>query len=101
MGTASWVLIGAPKSMELSFGTTAHGAGRFMSRTAAKRRNPRRAVEELLTKKGIMIRAENIGTVSEEAPEAYKDVDSVAEVSHQLGIATKVARLTPIGVTKG
>ncbi len=101
MGTASWVLIGAPKSMELSFGTTAHGAGRFMSRTAAKRRNPARAVEELLSKKGIMIRAENIGTVSEEAPEAYKDVDSVAEVSHQLGIATKVARLTPIGVTKG
>lgn len=101
MGTASWVLIGAPKSMELSFGTTAHGAGRFMSRTAAKRRNPARAVEDLLSKKGIMIRAENIGTVSEEAPEAYKDVDSVAEVSHQLGIATKVARLTPIGVTKG
>ena len=101
MGTASWVLIGAPKSMELSFGTTAHGAGRFMSRAAAKRRNPARSVEDLLTKKGIMIRAENIGTVSEEAPEAYKNVDSVAEVSHQLGIATKVARLTPIGVTKG
>jgi tRNA-splicing ligase RtcB len=58
-------------------------------------------VEEQLSKSGIMIRAENIGTVSEEAPEAYKNVDAVAEVSHQLGIATKVARLTPIGVTKG
>jgi tRNA-splicing ligase RtcB len=101
MGTASWVLVGTQKAMELSFGTTAHGAGRFMSRAAAKRRNPARAVEELLTKRGIMIRAENIGTVSEEAPEAYKNVDSVAEVSHQLGIATKVARLVPIGVTKG
>ena len=101
MGTASWVLIGAPKSMELSFGTTAHGAGRFMSRAAARRRNPARTVEDLLSKKGIMIRAENMGTVSEEAPEAYKNVDSVAEVSHQLGIATKVARLVPIGVTKG
>ena len=101
MGTASWVLIGAPKAMELSFGTTAHGAGRFMSRAAAKRRNPARAVEDQLSKKGIMIRAENFGTVSEEAPEAYKNVDSVAEVSHQLGIATKVARLVPIGVTKG
>lgn len=101
MGTASWVLIGAPKAMELSFGTTAHGAGRFMSRTAAKRRNPARQVEDQLAKKGIMIRAENLGTVSEEAPEAYKNVDSVAEVSHQLGIATKVARLVPIGVTKG
>ena len=101
MGTASWVLVGTPKAMELSFGTTAHGAGRFMSRAAAKRRNPARAVEDQLSKKGIMIRAENFGTVSEEAPEAYKNVDSVAEVSHQLGIATKVARLTPIGVTKG
>jgi len=101
MGTSSWVLIGTPKSMELSFGTTAHGAGRFMSRAAAKRRNPARAVEEQLSKKGIMIRAENFGTVSEEAPEAYKDVDAVAEVSHQLGIGTKVARLVPIGVTKG
>ncbi len=101
MGTASWVLVGTPKAMELSFGTTAHGAGRFMSRSAAKRRNPARAVEELLSKKGIMIRAENFGTISEEAPEAYKNVDSVAEVSHQLGIATKVARLVPIGVTKG
>ncbi|HXX73263.1 MAG TPA: RtcB family protein [Candidatus Acidoferrales bacterium] len=101
MGTASWILVGTPKAMELSFGTTAHGAGRFMSRSAAKRRNPARAVEDQLSKKGIMIRAENFGTVSEEAPEAYKNVDSVAEVSHQLGIATKVARLTPIGVTKG
>jgi tRNA-splicing ligase RtcB len=101
MGTASWVLVGTPKSMELSFGTTAHGAGRFMSRAAAKRRNPARAVQDLLSKKGIMIRAENLGTVSEEAPEAYKDVDAVAEVSHQLGIGTKVARLVPIGVTKG
>jgi tRNA-splicing ligase RtcB len=101
MGTASWVLIGTPKAMELSFGTTAHGAGRFMSRAAAKRRNPARAVEDQLSKKGIMIRAENFGTISEEAPEAYKNVDSVAEVSHQLGIATKVARLVPIGVTKG
>ena len=101
MGTASWVLIGAPKSMELSFGTTAHGAGRFMSRAAARRRNPARTVEDQLSKKGIMIRAQNFGTVSEEAPEAYKNVDSVAEVSHQLGIGTKVARLVPIGVTKG
>jgi tRNA-splicing ligase RtcB len=101
MGTASWVLIGTPKAMELSFGTTAHGAGRFMSRAAAKRRNPARAVEDQLSKKGIMIRAENIGTVSEEAPEAYKNVDAVADVSHQLAIATKVARLVPLGVTKG
>jgi tRNA-splicing ligase RtcB len=101
MGTASWVLVGTPKAMQLSFGTTAHGAGRFMSRAAARRRNPARSVEDLLSKRGIMIRAENFGTVSEEAPEAYKNVDAVADVSHQLGIATKVARLVPIGVTKG
>ncbi len=101
MGTASWVLIGAPKAMELSFGTTAHGAGRFMSRTAAKRRNPARAVVDLLSKKGIMIRAENFGTISEEAPEAYKNVDSVAEVSHHLAVARKVARRVPSGVTEG
>jgi tRNA-splicing ligase RtcB len=101
MGTASWVLVGTPKAMQLSFGTTAHGAGRFMSRAAAKRRNPAHQVEQLLSKKGILVRAENLATVSEEAPEAYKNVDRVAEVSHNVGIATKVARLTPIGVTKG
>ncbi len=101
MGTASWVLIGTPKAMQLSFGTTAHGAGRSMSRAAAKRRNPPHQVEQLLGQRGVMIRAENLATVSEEAPEAYKNVDRVVEVSHNIGIATKVARLTPIGVTKG
>jgi len=101
MGTSSWLLVGTPKSMELSFGSTAHGAGRMMSRAAAKRRWGAREVEKGLADKGIMIRAAEMGTVTEEAPGAYKDVDRVAEVSHQVGIATKVCRLVPIGVTKG
>jgi tRNA-splicing ligase RtcB len=101
MGTSSWLLVGTPKSMELSFGSTAHGAGRMMSRAAAKRRWGPREVEKELAEKGIMLRAAEMGTVTEEAPGAYKDVDRVAEVSHQVGIATKVCRLTPIGVTKG
>ena len=101
MGTSSWLLVGTAKSMELSFGSTAHGAGRMMSRAAAKRRWGPQEVKKGLADKGIMIRAAEMGTVTEEAPGAYKDVDRVAEVSHQVGIATKVCRLTPIGVTKG
>jgi tRNA-splicing ligase RtcB len=101
MGTSSWLLVGTAKSMELSFGSTAHGAGRMMSRAAAKRRWGPQEVKKGLADKGIMIRAAEMGTVTEEAPGAYKDVDRVAEVSHQVGIATKVCRLVPIGVTKG
>ncbi|MEM2905111.1 MAG: RtcB family protein [Candidatus Bathyarchaeia archaeon] len=101
MGTSSWVLLGNPKAMELTFGSTAHGAGRFMSRAAAKRRYWGNDVKRSLEQRGILVKAASIVVVSEEAPGAYKDVDAVAEVSHRLGIATKVARLTPIGVTKG
>jgi len=101
MGTASWVLIGTPKSMELSFGSTAHGAGRALSRAAAKRRYWGEDVKRSLENQGILVKAASIAVVSEEAPGAYKDVDRVAEVSHKLGIATKVARLVPIGVSKG
>jgi len=101
MGTSSWVLVGAPKAMEISFGSTAHGAGRFMSRAAAKRKYWGADIKKSLEQKGIIVRAASMTVVSEEAPGAYKDVDRVAEVSHQLGIATKVARLVPIGVAKG
>jgi tRNA-splicing ligase RtcB len=101
MGTASWVLVGASKSMELSFGSTAHGAGRSLSRAAAKRRYWGEDVKRSLENQGILVKAASIAVVSEEAPGAYKDVDRVAEVSHKLGIATKVARLVPIGVSKG
>jgi len=101
MGTSSWVLVGTPKAMELSFGTTAHGAGRFMSRSAAKRKWRGPELKKSLEDRGIVIRAASMEVVAEEAPDAYKDVDRVAEVSHQLGIGSKVVRMTPIGVAKG
>jgi tRNA-splicing ligase RtcB len=101
MGTSSWILVGTPRGTELSFSSTAHGAGRYMSRTAAKRKYWGNDIKRDLEQRGILVRAASMAVISEEAPGAYKDVDRVAEVSHQLGIATKVARLTPIGCTKG
>jgi tRNA-splicing ligase RtcB len=101
MGTASWILLGNSKSLELSFGSTAHGAGRTMSRSAARRNYTTESVRKNLESKGVYIKALSREGIIEETPEAYKDVDSVVEVSHSLGIATKVARLVPIGVIKG
>src|SRR5919112_1836709 len=101
MGTASWILLGNKNSLDLSFGSTAHGAGRMMSRSAAKRSYTADLVKSSLESKGIYVKALTKEGVVEETPEAYKDVDAVANVSHSLGIATKVARLVPIGVIKG
>ena len=101
MGTASWILLGNKKSLELSFGSTAHGAGRTMSRSAAKRNNTAEQVRSSLESKGIYVKALTKEGLIEETPNAYKDVDKVAEVSDTLGIATKVARLVPLGVIKG
>jgi len=101
MGTASWILLGNARSMELTFGSTAHGAGRTMSRAAAKRSYTAQEVQKRLEVRGIYIKALTKEGVVEETPEAYKDVDAVADVSHRVGIATKVARLVPIGVIKG
>ncbi|MGI0027151.1 MAG: RtcB family protein [Nitrosopumilaceae archaeon] len=101
MGTGSWILLGQPNSMDLSFGSTAHGAGRMMSRSAARRNFTDVQVQKSLGDKGIFIKALTREGVVEETPEAYKDVDAVANVSHELGIATKVAKLVPIGVIKG
>ena len=100
MGTASYVLIGTPEGVK-SWYTAPHGAGRWMSRAAAKRTKRYHEVVEELARKGIYIRASNRATVVEEMPEAYKDVDRVAMVAHQVGIGRLVARLRPIGVTKG
>src|SRR5437588_326642 len=101
MGTGSWILLGQPNSMDLSLGSTAHGAGRMMSRSAARRNFTDVQVQKSLGDKGIFIKALTREGVVEETPEAYKDVDAVANVSHELGIATKVAKLVPIGVIKG
>jgi len=101
MGTASWILLGQPNSMNLTFGSTAHGAGRTMSRTKARRNYTESQVRKYLSDKGIEVKALTRDGVVEEAPQAYKDVDLIANVSHELGIATKVAKLVPIGVIKG
>jgi len=101
MGTASWILLGQPNSMNLSFGSTAHGAGRTMSRSKARRNFTEDDVKKSLNDKGIFIKALTRDGVVEETPQAYKDVDAVVNVSHNLGIATKVAKLVPIGVIKG
>ncbi|BAJ49912.1 conserved hypothetical protein [Candidatus Caldarchaeum subterraneum] len=101
MGTASWVLLGNEKAMTLSFGSTAHGAGREMSRSGAKRRYRGDQVLRELESRGIYVKGDSMETVVEEVDAAYKSVDEVVEVSHQVGIGTKVARLVPIGVVKG
>jgi tRNA-splicing ligase RtcB len=101
MGTASWVLVGAPKAMEETFGTVCHGAGRQMSRTAAKRSEAARNARQRLEEQGIYVKSETREGIAEEIPEAYKNVDEVIEVVHQAGISHKVARLRPIGVIKG
>jgi tRNA-splicing ligase RtcB len=101
MGTSSWVLVGTPKSMEVSFGSTAHGAGRMMSRSAAKRRYWGGEIKKALEQRGIVIRAASAVVLAEEADPAYKNVDKVVDVSDKVGIATRVARLLPIAVVKG
>ncbi|HEY7334194.1 MAG TPA: RtcB family protein [Bryobacteraceae bacterium] len=101
MGTASWVLVGAPESMASTFGSVCHGAGRMMSRTAAKKGRNASEVQKRLEEAGIFVRSETRDGILEEIPEAYKDVDEVIEVVHRAGLARKVARLRPIGVIKG
>ena len=101
MGTASWVLTGQEGAMRETFGTCCHGAGRLLSRTAAKRGRDIRQVIEGLQAKGVYVRSETRKGVLEEIPEAYKDVDQVIEVVHNAGLAKKAARLRPMGVIKG
>jgi tRNA-splicing ligase RtcB len=101
MGTSSWVLVGSQKAMELTFGSTAHGAGRMMSRSAAKRQYWGGDIKAGLEKRGIVVRAASVSVLAEEADPAYKNVDMVADVSDKIGIATKVARLVPLAVVKG
>jgi len=87
--------------MELTFGSTAHGAGRMMSRSEAKRKYWGGDIKTALEKRGIVVRAASAAVLAEEADSAYKNVDEVADVSDQIGIATKVARLVPMAVIKG
>jgi tRNA-splicing ligase RtcB len=101
MGRASWVLLGQPGSMEQTFGSACHGAGRVMSRTAAVKQSQGRRIDRELEDRGVIARARSWRGLAEEQPAAYKDVDLVVEVVHKAGLAKKVARLRPIGVIKG
>jgi tRNA-splicing ligase RtcB len=101
MGRASFVLAGEPGSMEQTFGTTCHGAGRVMSRTAAIEKARGRRIDRELAEQGIVARSRSRTGLAEEQPAAYKDVSQVVEVVHQAGLARKVARLRPLGVIKG
>jgi tRNA-splicing ligase RtcB len=101
MGTSSFVLAGRPASMERSFGTTCHGAGRLMSRTRARKEIGGKQLRRQLEEKGITVRCGSNRGLSEEAPFAYKDVEVVVDVVERAGLAARVAQLRPIGVVKG
>ncbi|AEB08620.1 RtcB family protein [Desulfobacca acetoxidans] len=101
MGRYSYLLVGTQQAMEETFGSTCHGAGRILSRHQALKRARGRSIVKELAAQGIIIRGAGKGTVAEEIPEAYKDVEQVVEVVHGAGISRKVAKLHPLGVIKG
>jgi len=101
MGRNSYLLVGTQKAMEETFGTTCHGAGRLKSRTAATRTINVDTLLKELESKGIIVKATGRGTIVEEAPEAYKDVNEVVNVVHNAGISKRVCRMRPLGVIKG
>ncbi len=101
MGTASYVLCGTPSGEQLSLASSCHGAGRAMSRHAAKRRWRGRQLVDELAARGIHIRSPSLRGVAEEAPGAYKDVEQVVEVAERAGLSARVARLEPVVCIKG
>ena len=101
MGTASYVSVGTKESMNISFGSTSHGAGRVMSRYQAKKLFKGEHIKNELAKKDIIVKSASYKGISEEAPEVYKDVDEVISVTEKAGITTTIAKLKPLGVIKG
>ncbi len=101
MGRCSYVLVGTEKAMGETFGSTCHGAGRLMSRHQAIKAAKGRAITKELEEKGIIVKGASRGTIVEEIPDAYKDVNEVVNVVHHAGISQKVAKLVPMGVIKG
>jgi tRNA-splicing ligase RtcB len=101
MGTASYVLVGTKKAEEVSFGSTAHGAGRVGSRSEALRTYKGQEIIDQLNNLNIAIKGNSMKGIAEEAPQMYKDIDEVIRVSHGIGIGNMVARLKPLGVIKG
>src|SRR5436190_2736637 len=101
MGRYSYLLVGTEAAMRETFGSTCHGAGRVLSRSAAVRAARGRRVDKELAERGVIARAKGRDALAEEMPEAYKDVEDVVEVVHRFGISLRVARLRPLGVIKG
>jgi tRNA-splicing ligase RtcB len=101
MGRYSYLLVGTEVAMRETFGSTCHGAGRLLSRTAAVKAAKGRRIDRELAAGGVVARATGRDALAEEMPEAYKDVKDVVDVVHRFGISTRVARLRPIGVIKG
>ena len=101
MGTESYLLRGTEKAMELTFGSTCHGAGRVMGRKAAIRFAKGRSIKKEMAEQGIIVKYAGRDTLAEEASFAYKDVSQVVDVVHSLGISTKIARFKPLVVAKG
>ena len=101
MGTSSYVLCGQDRALDLTFGSACHGAGRVMSRSQALRQFTGKDVKAALNRDGIVVKATSPGMLAEEAPQVYKPSGDVVDVVHNLGIATRVARLVPMGVSKG
>jgi len=102
MGRYSFILLGTEKAMSESFGSTCHGAGRLMSRTKARKQiQGSELKKELFDKKGIVVMAGSMSGLAEEAPQAYKDISRVVDVTHFAGISKKAVRLRPLGVLKG
>ena len=101
MGTSSYLLKGTEIAMQKSFGSSAHGAGRAMSRNEAIKKHWGEQVARDLLAKGIVSKATHPSSLAEEAPDAYKDVDLVIDSVHNAGISLKVARMVPVGVIKG
>ncbi len=101
MGTASYVLIGTQHAMENTFGSTSHGAGRILSRKAAKKASRGRQIQQELEDQGVLVRWTGRSTLAEEMPDAYKDISQVIDVVHSSGISKKIAKIRPIAVIKG
>jgi tRNA-splicing ligase RtcB len=101
MGTASYILSGTTRGMELAFGSACHGAGRSMSRHQALRQWQGKDIVQRLAAQGVLIRSRSMRGVAEEAPGAYKDVTQVIEAAHEAGLASTVARFEPLICIKG
>jgi len=101
MGTNSYVLTGTHQAMKDSYGSTCHGAGRFLSRTKAMGQIRSDDVIAKMKQQGVVLRVVKKALVAEEAPGAYKDVDEIVELCHQAGLSEKCVKLRPLGVVKG